>query len=254
MIHGNSTRNHVLIFLYATEKKEYNKSIVLRTAETGGYVMPKQLTDNEKINVMKRIVAAEWEMFQQVNHIDGWADCQNDKLTFYFMRLSQFGEWSDPMLLCYEQDLIKAKEQERNLVMEKYAYMMETTDPEYYATRLAPFLPNVDAPTMQLIREICDYVVECELAFATRYPNLSRAGRPITAGGDAAEVTSVETYTMGELKTYSKETLEQYIQHIREQKAAGKNMVFAIKDALVKYQGYASLDEAERRTSQSPLS
>lgn len=209
--------------------------------------MLERLTDEEKVGQMKRIVDAEWGMFQNVNHMGGRADCQDDKITFYTMRLSQFGEWPDAMLLSYGADLEAAKLQQRNLVMEKYAYMMETTDYEYYKNQLAPFLPNIDSDTMQTIREIADYFVACETTFAFQYPNLSRAGRPITAGADSTFATSVETYTIGELKTYSPKTLQLFLEHIRAQKAAGKNMVHAIKAALVQYYGYSSMEDAEQK-------
>ena len=64
-------------------------------------------------------------MFQNVRNTGGRAACQDDFETFDVMRKSQFLTWDLPLLESYWQDLQEGKAQGRNLVMEKYAYMME---------------------------------------------------------------------------------------------------------------------------------
>ncbi len=68
-------------------------------------------------------------MFQQVQGVNGRAACQDDWTTFLIMRLSQFEGWDTDVLESYFEDIVQAEAQERNLIMEKYAYMMEETDP-----------------------------------------------------------------------------------------------------------------------------
>ena len=65
---------------------------------------------------------------QQVQGVNGRAACQDDWTTFLIMRLSQFEGWDTDVLESYFEDIVQAEAQERNLIMEKYAYMMEETD------------------------------------------------------------------------------------------------------------------------------
>ena len=203
-------------------------------------------TSEEIRQAILHIVEIEWEMFQKVNNIGGRASCQNDKTTFEIMRLSQYSSWTVEMIRSYECDLTSAEQVGRNLVMEKYAYMMEYTDSAYFEANLASSLPKTDAETMAIIREIVDYLVDCETALSRTFPKLSRAGRPIASKDDSFGATSMETYAIGELKTYSRTTLELYLGHVRKCKAAGINLALTVKEMMVSLYGYASMDDAER--------
>lgn len=82
--------------------------------------------------LINEIIEIEWTMFDKVNNQGGRAACQDDKRTFYVMRFSQFSAFGDDMLRSYRRDLEEALDEGRNLIMEKYAYMMEFTDPAYF--------------------------------------------------------------------------------------------------------------------------
>ena len=86
----------------------------------------------ERRELERQIVEKEWLMFQQVQGVNGRAACQDDWTTFLIMRLSQFEGWDTDVLESYFEDIVQAEAQERNLIMEKYAYMMEETDPVYF--------------------------------------------------------------------------------------------------------------------------
>jgi len=202
----------------------------------------------EKRNfIIERILRAEWEMLQTVGSTTGKVDCQDEWLTFHIMRYSYYYAWTDQMLRSYMKDLDEAFQGNRNLVAEKYAYMMEYTDPEYYRSKLLPYLPKLDEETSGLINEIAEYLVGCDKEFALKYPKLSRKGRPIEAGGDSGAETSAETYERGELRTYSKFTLKYFVDYIRACRAEGVNFAFLVKDKMVKMYGYDSLEDAERK-------
>lgn len=79
----------------------------------------------ERRELERQIVEKEWLMFQQVQGVNGRAACQDDWTTFLIMRLSQFEGWDTDVLESYFEDIVQAEAQERNLIMEKYAYMME---------------------------------------------------------------------------------------------------------------------------------
>jgi hypothetical protein len=127
--------------------------------------------------------------------------------------------------------------------------MMEYTDPEYFNSRLQPYLPAVDEETRRLIDEIAAYLVSCDQEFVQQYPRIGRKGRPIEAAKDNAAATSAETYTKGELRTYSKYTLRHFADYVRSCRENGTNFAFLVKDKMVRMYGYTSLDDAEAKMS-----
>ena len=59
-------------------------------------------------------------------------------------------------------------------------------------------------------------------------------------------MTSVETYTRGELQTYSERTLELYLNHLRKLEQNKVLFPLIVMKATVRANGYFSLDEAEK--------
>jgi len=104
--------------------------------------------------------------------------------------------WSEATLESYLSDLEEAKEAGRNLMTEKYARM------ENLITSLDPEVP----PLLDKIVEAeCKWVEE----LLQKYPG-TKLARPIYSWQDTPYATSSETYSRGELATYSKRTLELY--------------------------------------------
>lgn len=202
----------------------------------------------EKRNFMiERLLRDEWLMFQSVGSIGGKTGCQEDWKTFHIMRYSYYNAWSDQMIRSYAKDMEEALHDKRNLVMEKYAFMMEYTDPEYYRSKLQPHLPQADDETIKMIDAIAAYLVGCEKEFARHYPKLGRKGRPIEVAGNQEKEASLETYFRGELRTLSKFTLQFFIDYIACCKAEGKNFAYLVKEKMVGMYGYASLEDAESK-------
>ena len=81
------------------------------------------MTEEKKLKIY-RIIDREWQMFQKVENIGGRASCQDDFETFYIMRFSQYGGWSDEMVDLYLSFAADSFRLGRNLVSEKYARMM----------------------------------------------------------------------------------------------------------------------------------
>ena len=96
----------------------------------------------ERRELEKQIIEKEWLMFQKVQDVNGRASCQDDWTTFLIMRISQFEGWDMNVLESYYDDIEQAEAQERNLIMEKYAYMMEETDPVYFLS-IKGMLPEI---------------------------------------------------------------------------------------------------------------
>ena len=109
--------------------------------------------------LVDRLVEEEWEFFQKVKGENGRASCQDDWRTFKVMRSSQALAWSDEIVRSLLDDLAQCRAQGRNPMMEKYARMMEFTEPEEYE-KLKPLLPKVEEGTRALARHLTDRMVK----------------------------------------------------------------------------------------------
>lgn len=195
--------------------------------------------------VSEYIVDMEWTLFDTVQNKGGRASCQDDKSTFFIMRGSQIDAWNDEMRTSYGLDLQQAGKEGRNLLAEKYGYMMARTNPAEFA-ELAHQLPPRSAKKERYIEQICQAHVNWLQGLAVDYPCLTKQGRGITKESDSSYTTSFETYLWGELATYSMETLEFYWQYVLALQRAGKNLNRMILEGMVKCYGYGSLEDAER--------
>lgn len=201
------------------------------------------LTGTEKDPLIAAIIEAEWQMFDKVQNEGGRAACQNDARTFAIMRYSQFAPLPQDVLESYRDDLEQAAQVGRNLLAEKYAYMMEYTDPATFDRTLRDHLPAVSAYKQELCARIANRLIRDEQQFAARYPALHAQGRP-TEGAQADDV-SVHVYALGELKTYSERTLERYDAWLRAHPE--ENISISVHRVMVQLYGYDSLEAAEAR-------
>ncbi len=193
------------------------------------------------------ILPIEWEMFSSVQNIGGQAACQRDPKTFQIMRSSQEMAWSEEVLESYYKDLVKAKNNNRNLMTEKYGWMMESTFPAEFQNNIKPFLPKLNPAVNPLVKEIIAMIVEWSREISHDYPLVAEAGRPMESSSDTPLATSLETYFRGELKTYSARTLKLLLEYLKNQKEAGVNVHKQILENTVLQYGYESLDDAESK-------
>ncbi len=177
--------------------------------------------DRSKIEA--ELINPEWVMFQEVQNEGGRADCQEDWLHFNLFRCAQFLTWSEAMLDAYRQDLLAAQEEKRNLLTEKYAYMMESTDRDAFAN-IKAYLPEISAPKKATIDAISTIYVRWHEEYAARQPALTGA-RSIRSSEDSTDNTSYETYLKGELATYSMHTLNLMEEHLQDCLAKGLNLI-----------------------------
>ena len=203
------------------------------------------LEAKEEMNpIIEQIVEMEWEMFQNVRNTGGRAACQDDFETFDVMRKSQFLIWDLPLLESYWQDLQEGKAQGRNLGMEKYAYMMESTAPKEYEA-IATGLPKISEEKQAMVEQIVAIQVGWREEFAEKYPHLSGQARIIHTSEDTLYDISFETYLRGELKTYSMQTLVLYGRRIVAFVQEQKNMTEEIMRYTTAFYGYKTLEDAE---------
>lgn len=191
------------------------------------------------------IVAHEFARFQLVSNEGGRAQCQDDWPMFRQMRVSQFLTWTLPMLDSYAADLDAADARHRNLLTEKYARMMASTEPDRYAHEIEPFLPVIGAERAAVQERIVAVQVEWARSFRAQYPRLGEAMRLLTTDQDTLSDTSFETYLRGELGSYSAGTLALYEGLIDATLAAGGNLTTRTIGYTVALAGFENLDAAE---------
>ncbi|PFG33220.1 DUF4125 family protein [Sanguibacter antarcticus] len=199
----------------------------------------------KRLAAAQAIVDHEWDQFQRVNNEGGRADCQGDWPTFHQMRLSQFLTWPLPLLESYAGDLDAADACGANLLTEKYARMMASTEPDRYAQEIAPHLPVLDDARVARQEAIVEVQIGWAVAFRDRYPRLGVAMRVLRTAQDTLTETSFETYLRGELGTYSDRTLGLYDELVEETVAAGENLSEQAITWTVVLGGFTDLAQAE---------
>jgi hypothetical protein len=199
-----------------------------------------------KKDLTDRIIAIEWGMFDKVENVSGRADCQDDFETFDIMRRSQFEAWDEEVLLRYLADLEAASAEGRNLLTEKYAYIMEYTAPSEFQA-IKDRLPPVSDEKRALVRQIADLcMADCD-GVARDYPLLAARGRPQYRAQQTDGYPSAEAYMLGELTTFSPRTLRAYFDYLLRLRESGRGISRMILENSMRRYGFASLDAAEAR-------
>lgn len=203
-------------------------------------------------NLLKHIDAIldlEWEMFQAVQNIGGPASCQQDQQQFFIMRCAQFSVWSSPAAASYLEDLRQAKADGGNPLTLKYAYMMQSTNPQEFQ-RIAERLPPISPEKQELVeRLVSQTLLWCE-SFERQYPQIAAHGRPVRSQADKPNVTSVETYSRGEFASYSLQTLRLLSEHYSQMAAAGRNLHTEVVSCEMALLHLGTLEEVERKLAQ----
>ncbi len=196
--------------------------------------------------MIQEIIEREWEFFGMVQNIGGRAECQNNYDTFYLHRKAQYDHFDEPTLTSYLHDLTIYKEAGINPITLKYAYMMESSDPTYYA-QIKTQLPQLDDETKAIIEEVIAIELEMLTNCNAQYPKFAKLSRGANSHEDDLLNTSFETYLRGELYTYSPTTLMNYAKMIIYNVQNDINFVFEIRQSSAIALGYVSLADAESK-------
>lgn len=191
-----------------------------------------------------RISEKEWNLFQKVQNYGGAADCQSQRNEFMVMRCSQFMAWTPVVRASYERDLDETTAKGRNLLSDKYANMMRYTHPEEYS-QLKDSLPPYTKEKQKLVAQIVRIVLRWAEEMWIKYPCLMMISRPIYAWDDNRCGTSIETYTRGELETYSIPTLKLLLSYYQEMVKENINIHEVTDSFTVRLYGFESLKQAE---------
>jgi len=184
-------------------------------------------------DLIEKIIAAEWKQFQKVNNEGGRAWCQDNWQQFYIMRKSQFMCWPQEILESYYDDLLTAEKNNRNLPFEKYAWMMESTAPEQFEG-LRHVLPAISEVRRQRVDRAAAIQAKWGEEFARENPQMASYGRVIYTSDDTPWATSIETYSRGELLSYSEKTEQLVSNFIFANEEKGVNLAKIIRENMVK--------------------
>ncbi len=198
----------------------------------------------EKTVLIDELCEREWRMFDKVKNTEGRASCQQDPVFFHKMRACQFDNWNIPLLESYRRDLMDAEREGRNLLTEKYAWMMSWTHPEEFA-RIRDALPAISQEKRDIISSIVSVQTAWEEEVDKKYPYMRSGGRQLTQDREKGRGASFQTYLAGELMTYSMDTLKLYLAWIHELQECGQNMALMTARSIAATYGYKSLEDAD---------
>lgn len=204
----------------------------------------------EKESLIREIVKREWAMFDKVSNAGGRAGCQDDWATFDIMRRSQFSIWDMASLESYRDDLKYAESENRNLLTEKYAYMMHDTCPGEYQ-KIEGQLPELSEEKWKLVSELTEIQTRWMETFRESHPLFGGQGRAVRKAEAYPGDASVETYARGELSTYSEKTLRSLktcLETLQKQEVHPEVLTM---DYMARCYGYHSAEEVEQRLRQS---
>lgn len=170
--------------------------------------------------LLQKIIDREKDMFIKVNEGREKADCQTQLKTFRAMRYMSFAVLSYDTLQSYYEDLCFAVQEQRNLIVEKYA-RLEDLIPIINESRLIPQIVEIETNWMRELHEKYPHAIQISPQFAN--------------------------YERSELETYSDETLALYYRDVQTAKNCRINLVEERYKILYQGMGFASLAEVEAK-------
>lgn len=186
--------------------------------------MKNELMSKKREETLKKIVIDEWNFFTNINNIGKRAYCQDNSFTFIYSRLCYWNIYNDIILTSYLNDLVNAKNENRNLVTEKYAYIMQYTDPEYF-NKIKKYLPPISDYKKNTVNSIMLIYMNWEEEIKKNNPELLDNNRDLYNPSQSTARTTIEYYFKGELISYSESTLNLILKYYLSAFQKGINLV-----------------------------
>lgn len=175
-------------------------------------------------NITARIIEEEWQMFTITNSMGGRSCCQDQKGNFIASRTAYWGMFSEDILHSYSLDLVESAHNQINLITQKYAYMMRSTDPMGYE-KIKQHLMPLSEQKEDTVNAIMLIYMEWEEELQKQGGTKDEHHRKLYAKYDTPQHTSVETYMRGELCSYSLRTLQKILLHFLDAFTKRNNLV-----------------------------
>lgn len=192
---------------------------------------------------VQELLDLEWRLFDAAPQAGQRSAQFEDREQFIITRSAQLAVWSPELLESWWQDLRPAQAEGRNLINEKYLYMLEHVNPERY-DMLKPGVPEASMEKLWLVDWICQAQVTWQEALQKKYPRITQKSRPIHRSADNQDSVSFETFVRSELMTYSVSTLRLYARQIEKAQKVGENLCETILENTVRQLGFDSLETA----------
>ena len=195
---------------------------------------------------VQELLDLEWRLFDADPQAGQRSAQPEDREQFQLSRSAQLAVWSPELRESWRQDLLSALAEGRNLINEKYIYMLERVDHEQYA-ELKSNLPEASMEKLWLVDWICQAQIAWREVLVKKYPYLTRNSRAVHRSEDIRGSVSFETFTRGELMACSVNTLRLYARQVEHAQKAGKNLCEDILENTVQQLGFDSLELADNR-------
>lgn len=184
------------------------------------------------MNIINRIVEYEWEMFQKLTTAQKKLECRNNKYMFLLMRHSQWSVYPLNVQTSYLNDIHEALSENRNLLFEKYAYIMILSG-HFIECEIRNILPIVKKEKEELVNKIIKHHRFWYKSVMEKLPITASTGRPIVY--DRMGEIDIYTYLKGELFTYSMNTLKNILETENMMMTQNKNLVIEVYKNYIKY-------------------
>lgn len=188
-----------------------------------------------KEDMIQEIVSKELNDFLTTVDLDGKARCQEFPENFIVSRFCQWFTFEEGILQSYLDDLNLYQDKGRNIVTDKYAYMMEyqgLTEESDIINQLPTISDQKKILTHQLVTRMLEWTTEADavIEIGEYLPK-----RPLRKSDESGKITSTETYLTGEYYTYSEETLIRMLNYFIACDQKGINIVLKNYDLLASF-------------------
>ena len=157
-----------------------------------------------EISALRELVQLEWVHFDAVQGMSGRAACQDDAVGFFVHRVAQYLSFPRESIMAVRDDVVAADAAGRNVIREKYARMMEATDP---AAFVRDWSGRLEAPS-PVKRCVLDEIEDT----LRRLLDIAEGELPATAQHVRGSITQPKLissigYYVCEIQSYSLSTL-----------------------------------------------
>ena len=193
---------------------------------------------------VQELLDLEWRLFDAAPQAGQRPARPEDREQFCIIRSAQLSIWPPELRESWRRDLLNAQAEGRNLINEKYIYMLERVN-QKQCDKVNSDLPATNIEKLWLVDWICTAEVAWQETLVQKYPHLTQNSRAIHTSADTRENVSFETFLRGELMCCSVNTLRLYARQVEKAQKAGRNLCETMLENTVRQLGYESLEAAE---------
>ena len=193
---------------------------------------------------VQELLDLEWRLFDAAPQAGQRPARPEDREQFCIIRSAQLSIWPPELRESWRQDLLNAQAEGRNLINEKYIYMLERVN-QKQCDKVSSDIPAANIEKLWLVDWICTAEIAWQETLVQKYPHLTQNSRAIHTSADTRENVSFETFLRGELMCCSVNTLRLYARQVEKAQKAGRNLCETMLENTVRQLGYESLEAAE---------